>query len=249
MKEITKEKAVEHIGIGIAKIVGNYSEYALLINACDVSANRYENKTDSTHLSTTQNIPPALRLDHEIEVTYSNENLVKAYKNDVLKKVLENYIIASVSLVDGILEDLYEILLKSEQSELSESEIEKKVNSSWRNDSLLKYLTDEDALNLKEPNGFEMEYRETFIRYYELRIIRHAIVHSSGKITDRDYARLQSYENETVNERKGMAIIKSPLINGDNEIILTINHILSIRKYLDRFLMYFFTSLNQKETE
>jgi hypothetical protein len=249
MKEITKEKAVEHIGIGIAKIVGNYSEYALLINACDVSANRYENKTDSTHLSTTQNIPVQLRLDNEIEVTYSNENLVKAYKNKVLTRVLENYIIASVSLVDGILEDLYEILLTSEQPELSESEIDKKVNSSWRNDTLLKYLTNVDGLDLKEPNGFKMMYREAFIRYYELRIIRHAIVHSSGKITDKDYARLESYENETANERKHMTIIKSPLINADKEIILSINHILSVRKYLDRLLMYFFTSLNQKETE
>lgn len=249
MKEITKEKAVEHIGIGIAKIVGNYSEYALLINACDVSANRYENKVDTTHLSTTQNIPVELRLDNEIEVTYSNENLVEAYKNNVLKKVLENYIIASVSLVDGILEDLYEILLTSEQPELSESEIEKKVNSSWRNDSLLKYLTNENGLNLKEPNGFEMGYSETFVRYYELRILRHTIVHSSGTITDRDYARLQSYENETVDKRKEMAIINSPLINDDNQIVLTINHILSIRKYLDSLLMYFFKSLNQKETE
>ena len=38
-------------------------------------------------------------------------------------------------------------------------------------------------------------------------------------------------------------------INEEKEIVLTINNILSIRKYLDSLLMYFFKSLSQKETE
>lgn len=249
MKKETKEKAIEHIGLGIAKIVNNYSEYALLINACDVAARRYADKKDTSHLSTTQNIPFELRLDHEIEVRYSNENLVKAYKGDVLNKVLENYLIASISVVDGILEDLYEIFLRFEESGLTEQEIEKRVNSSWRNDSLLKYLTNPEGLNLKEPNGFKMKYRETFIRYYELRIIRHAIIHTSGILTETDYSRLQGFANETDDERKQIALINSPLINKNKKIELSINRILSIRQYLDRFLMYFYTSVDQEKVE
>lgn len=248
MKKETKERAIEHIGNGIFKIVSNYSEYALLINACDVSAIRYKALKDTSHLSTTQNIPPELRLDHEIEVRYSNEDLVKAYRNEVLKRVLENYIIASVSLVDGVLEDLYAIFLKME-NELSDNEVDKKVSSSWRNDSLLKYLTNPDGLNLNEPSGFSMKYRETFIRYYELRIIRHAIVHTAGKLTETDFNRLTGYKDETVDERKFMAAVNTPLLNSDKEIVLTLNHILSIRQYLDRFLMYFYNSVKQAPSE
>jgi hypothetical protein len=245
MKPETIVFAREHLSLGIAKIVNNYSEYALLLNACDVASNRYEDKIgkkETTHLSTTQNILPALRLDNEIEVVYSNENLVEVYRGSVLQKVLENYIIASVSVVDAILEDLYEIFLRNEENGLSDDEIEKRVNSSWRNDNLLNYFTNPQGLNLKSPKHLKMSYRETFIRYYEFRILRHAIVHTLGKITDKDYTRLQAYEQETPTERKGMALINTPLING-KKVILTVNYILGIRQYLDRLLMYFYASI------
>ncbi|KEO71668.1 hypothetical protein [Anditalea andensis] len=249
MKKEAKKKAIEHIGLGIAKIVNNYSEYALLINACDLAAKRYADKKDTSHLSTTQNIPYELRLDNEIEVRYSNENLVKTYKEEVLNKVLENYLIASISVVDGILEDLYEILLKYNEPELSDEDIGRRVNSSWRNDSLLNYLIHPDGANLKEPKGFNMKYRETFLRYYELRIIRHAIIHTSSVITETDYSRLEKFAEETVDERKNIALVNSPLINKNKKINLSINSILSIRQYLDRFLMYFYKSVAQEEEE
>jgi hypothetical protein len=249
MKTGTKALAIEHVGLGIAKIVSNYSESAVLINACDVAANRYHEKigkNETTHLSTTQNIPPMLRLDMEIEVTYSNENLVEAYRGKILNRVYESYIIASVSVVDGILEDLFEIFLRNEEIGLSEDEIERRVSSSWRNDTLLNYLTNPQGLNLQNPQHLNMSYRETFLRYYEFRILRHAIIHTDGQITDKDYARLQAYEHETPQARKQMALINSPLLDGRN-VVLNLNYVLSIRQYLDRFLMYFYTSISQEK--
>jgi len=38
----------------------------------------------------------------------------------------------------------------------------------------------------------------------------------------------------------------SPLFNANREINLSINHILSIRQYLDRFLMYLYQSINER---
>lgn len=247
METESKDLALKHIRLGISKIVTNYSEYAILINACDVAANRYANKigkNKTTHLSTTEKIPLMLRLDGEIDVIYSNEDLVDVYKGKVLQKVFENYIIASVSVVDGILEDLFEIFLRHEETGLSEDEIERRVNSSWRNDTLLNYLINPQGLNLQKPNHLNMNYREAFVRYYELRIIRHAIVHTEGEITDKDYARLQNFEKETPAERKQMSLINTTMLDGRN-VILTLNHILSIRQYLDRFLMYFYNSIRQ----
>ena len=85
MDEALKGKAKEILRLGIAKIVKNYTKNALLINACDVSASRYATLTATDGLSTTQNIPVPLRLDHEIDYQYTNEELVREYKSDVLE--------------------------------------------------------------------------------------------------------------------------------------------------------------------
>jgi hypothetical protein len=249
MKKETKEKSLEHIGTGIAKIIGNYTDYALLINACDVASKRYKNITGTSGLSTTQNIPQHLRLDgFEMDLQYTNEELVEKYRTDILNRVCENYLIRSISVVDGILEDLYEIVLKIEDN-LDDNEIEKCVSNAWRNDNLKNYLINPNGLNLKEPNGMKMTFEETFIRYLELRIIRHAIIHSNGILTEKDYKRLKEYEENTPDERKAMALINTPLIDSEKKIILNLNHLLAIRQYLHRFLMYFLNSIRQETTE
>ncbi|MDA7085486.1 hypothetical protein PH586_03650 [Pseudomonas sp. SA3-5] len=76
MDEAIKSNAKEILRLGIAKIVKNYTKNALLINACDVSASRYETLRSTDGLSTTQNIPVQLRLDHEIDYQYTNDELV-----------------------------------------------------------------------------------------------------------------------------------------------------------------------------
>ena len=249
MRKETKEKSVEHIGIGIAKIIGNYTDYALLINACDIASKRYETIIGTTGLSTTQNIPAALRLDSfELDVQFTNQELVKEYKTDILNTVFENYLIRSISVVDGILEDLYEIILKFEEN-IGDVELEKRLSNAWRNDNLLNYLINPNGLNLKKPNGMKMDFNEAFIRYLELRIIRHAIIHTNGILTEKDYKRLKEYEEKTPDERKYLAIINVNLINAERKIILNLNYLLAIRQYLDRFLLYFFKSFEQVITQ
>lgn len=249
MKKETKEKSIEHIGIGIAKIIGNYTDYALSINACDIAAKRYESLTEPIVLSTTQNIPNELRLDSfEMDVQFKNEELVKKYRTESLIKIFENYLIRSISVVDGILEDLFEIILKNEEN-LDDSQIEKNISNAWRNDNLKNYLTNPNGLNLKKPNGMNMSFGETFTRYLELRIVRHAIIHTNGTLTEKDYNRLKEFEGKTPDERKNMALVNSSLINDDKKIILSLHKMLAIRQYLDRFLMYLFNSFQQEVTE
>ncbi|MFD2910136.1 hypothetical protein ACFSX9_15505 [Flavobacterium ardleyense] len=249
MKKETKEKSIEHIGIGISKIIGNYTDYVLLINACDVASKRYETMENPIVLSTTQNIPEPLRLDSfEMDVQFTKEELVNEYSSDILIKIFENYLIRSISVVDGILEDLFEIILKCEDN-LAESEIEKSISNAWRNDNLKNYLTNPNGLNLKKPDGMNMSFDETFMRYLELRIIRHAIIHTNGILTEKDYNRLKEFEEKTPVERKNMALINSQLIDHNKKIILSLNKMLAIRQYLDRFLMYFYNSFQQEVTE
>jgi hypothetical protein len=239
-----KNKALEIIGIGIAKIVNNYSETALLINACFVSIDRYTNHRIQ-HLSTTQNIPEPLRLDNEIEVVYSNEDLIRKYRTDVQKIVFENYIISSVSLVDAILEDLYEYLLKSQNPNITDADLDKAIRNAWTKDNLLNFLTDANGIGLTKPNDKQTEFREAFMRYSELRILRHTILHSNGLLTDKNFQKLQDNFAATPVDRQHFALINAPLFQ-NKKIVLTVNDILSVRQYLDRFLMYIHQSIREK---
>lgn len=187
MTEQNKLDALGILGIGLAKIVNNYSENALLINSCFVAADRYRAITRTSGLSTTVNIPIELRLDNEIDVQYSNEDLVRKYNKDVQNIVFQNYIIASVSLVDAVLEDLYEHLIKVYTPAITDAELEKKIRNAWTNNNLLTFLTNPGWINLKRPIDKQIELTEVFMRYSELRILRHSLLHTNGKLSDKNY--------------------------------------------------------------
>lgn len=246
MTEQNKQDALTVVGIGLAKIVNNYSENALLINACLVTADRYRTITGTTGLSTTVNIPIELRLDHEIDVQYTNDDLVRKYSLDVQNIVFQNYIIASVSLVDAILEDLYEHFIKVYNPAITEPELEKQIRNAWTNDNLLSFLTNSVNTNLQRPNNKQIEFKEAFMRYSELRILRHSLLHTNGKLSDKNHRKLQDNLANTPRDRKHFALANSPLFNTNREIVLSINHILSIRQYLDRFLMYLYQSIIER---
>lgn len=239
-----KVKAKEILQAGVAKIVNNYTKNALLINACYVSASRYETLTDTDGLSTTQNIPVPLRLDQEIDFQYTNEELVNEYRSDVLAVILKNYVVMSISIVDAILEDLYELFLFSIEPGISDSDLSKKVRSAWANDNILNYFMAEDKVNLKKPNDMDTPFEESFMRYKELRLIRHSLVHSDGVISQRNLDTLNEYKDLTPGDRKSFALIDSPMIEDGNKVTLSINIILSIRQYLHRFLIYQLKSVN-----
>lgn len=246
MKEEDKKVALEIIALGLGNIVHNYTENALLINSCFVAAERYRTLTETDRLSTTASIPSELRLDHEVDVQYTNASLVKAYKGSVQIVIFQNYIIASVSIVDATLEDLYEHLIKVYNHYISEAELEKQIRNAWTNDSLLKFFTADEKAGLKKPSDKETDLNEAFMRYNELRIIRHTLVHTNGKLSGKNLKKLQENLINTPAERKHFALINSPLFDKDRNINLSINITLLIRQYLNRFLMFVYQSIKEK---
>lgn len=246
MTEQNKQDALGILGIGLTKIINNYSENALLINSCFVAAERYRTILDTTAISTTNNIPVELRLDIENDVQYTNEDLVRKYSLDVQNIVFQNYIIASVSTVDAILENLYEHFIKVYTPAITDAELEKQIRNAWTNDNLLTFLSNPKLTNLKRPHDKESEFAEAFMRYSELRILRHTLLHSNGKLSEKNHQKLQDNLANTPNDRKHFALANSPFFDVDR-IIFSINHILSIRQYLDRFLMYLYHSINERQ--
>ena len=243
MDENLKIRAKEILRGGVSKIVKNYTKNALLINACYVSSERYETLAATNGLSTTQNIPMELRLDQEIDYQYTNEELVEKYKSDIVDVVLKNYVVMSISIVDAALEDLYELFVSTLEAGITDTDLSKKVRSAWANDNILNYFIAEDKGNLKKPNDMVTTYEESFMRYKELRLIRHSLVHSDGVISQKNLKTLRKYKELTPTERKHFSLIDSPMIEGDNKVTLSINIILSIRQYLHRFLIYQLKSL------
>ncbi len=187
-------------------------------------------------LSTIKNIPIHLRLDFEIDCVFTNEELAEKYLSDVRNAVLKNYVVMSISVVDAILEDLYELFIINIESGISESEIGKKVRGAWVNDNIINYFVTNSGL--KKPDDMVMPYDENFMRYKELRLLRHSLVHSDGLISKKNIDALLKFKELTPKERKKFAIIDSPLIANGNQVTLSINSILSIRQYLHRFLLY-----------
>ena len=92
MNENIKVKAKEVVRNGISDIFKNYTENALLINACFVASGRYKTLTNTSGLSTTQNIPAKLRLDQEIDYQYTNKELVNKYSGDVLNVIFKTFL-------------------------------------------------------------------------------------------------------------------------------------------------------------
>jgi hypothetical protein len=150
-----KKEALSILSLAIAKTVNNYSENALLINSCFIAVDRYKTITTTTGLSTTQNIPLELKLDSEIDVQYSNEDLINKYSTDVQKIIFQNYIVVSISLVDAMLEDLYEFFIKYDDSSISDAEIEKKIRNSWTNNNLVTFLSNPKKNKFAKTNKYE----------------------------------------------------------------------------------------------
>lgn len=238
MNQADKANAIAIVNAGILKIVNNYSESALLINACYVAVEKYESLAPERILSTTAMIPEPLRLPIDLDVQYSFGELVVKYPSDVLDIVLRNYLIVSVSIVDAILEDLYEHFLKVLNPAITDRDLEKTVRLAWTNDSLLNFLTAPDKVNLQKPAHLETPVLEALMRYNELRIVRNTLLHTSGRLSDKNYNTLQANLVNTPEERKHFALAHSPLFNANREVVLTINSILSIRVYLHTFLNY-----------
>jgi hypothetical protein len=235
MDATLKTKANDILSLGLIEIIQSYTMVALLTNACALAAERYV-ANPNVLLLTTDKIPPPFRLDLELDVTYHSSELVEKYQNDVLDVVLKNYYVVSISIIDAVLEDLYELFIQSIEPELSELEVRKKIRNAWANDQLLDYFISRVGLAISSEGN--ATYRELFTRYKELRVIRHALVHSKGKISPRDLNLLREFEQLTPEPRKQFAIINSPLIENGDTVAFTVERILTIRKFLFTFINF-----------
>ena len=227
------EAAKSCLANGAGELVRMYTDSALLLNSCDVAAKGYAARTDNFQLSTTSNISGELRLPLEIEVVFHRHQLPAVYADRVLQRVSEDFLIRLVSVIDAVLEDIYEAVLPLVSSNLPEAEIAKRVRLAWQQDDnghvkLLNYLVVEAGL--LSPKGRRSTLQMVFDRYYEMREVRHSLVHNAGVLSPKHLARLKLLAGRLPEDIRHGSLASAKFLES-GAVRLTVPDILSLRHW------------------
>ena len=225
-------------------LVRLYSRAALQLNALDVTRRTYEARTEVT-LSTTQNIPPALRLPTEIDMQYDRAALIGVYGSELVVDQCNRFLVEAVTEIDSWMEDVFECALPIRDPGLTPPQIEKKVRSAWTDDNgmpAIRRLLLCDV-GLVAPPGKTSTPEMVFDRYEEMRELRHAVMHCESLLTDKHVRRLTALHARipaTAGGGKGMTDLLLPGgIAVGQKVTVGVNELLTLRKWAYEATAYF----------
>ncbi len=225
--------ARETLGNAGLELVRLYTGSALELNAYDVTAHGYAKRTDDFYLSTTQNIPAALRLPLEIDHGKRREELVQHYRTQAVRRTCENYLVRSVSVTDASLEEIYETALAKFSLGMTEQRQQNEVRSSWAIDDagrtkIAAYLV--DVVGLRAPEGKQSTIDMVFDRYCEIREVRHALVHNGGKLSEKNQARLNQLRDRLPKNLRHGSIASARFL-ADRTVRISMHEMLTLRQW------------------
>jgi hypothetical protein len=229
------KKLVHFIGTTLMDLVMDYTSTALLLNSAELAAKNYRTVSPDFRLSTTARIPPTFRGNMDVDVTFTGEQLVNKYTTTIVEKIASDYLVRTVSLVDGFLEDLYECFLGSLHPDLDDKKIANLVRSAWANDSLRTFFLQE--LGIVAPPGKKSTPDLVFDRYEEWREVRHSIVHNGGNLSDKHIRKLTELQ-ERVPSPDHQGLLSSPLIK-DGRVVASYGLVLVLREWAYACVAYF----------
>jgi hypothetical protein len=221
-----EEKFIDYF----VKVIEDYKDTALLINASCIAQERYIINEQIGALSIISGIPEEYRFSVDIDVPIGRHQLIDFYQTRIPKRIAENYLVTTISTIDALLEDIYEILL-SLHSHLSDQEIKKKMENPWQ--SLPTYFRQE--IQLKKPEGSRFEPIVYLDNYDIVRQLRHALVHNKGVLSDRHYNKIKKIEEKIPEEN---SVLNSYLIDENRTIRLDTLSICMIRFWVLSFISY-----------
>lgn len=221
----------------LGKLMDDYSVTALQLNACEVSLNRYSEAHESIRLNTIGKIPKEFQLDTDLAMQYDKEGLIQQYKFNLPRKIASDYLVRTVSIIDALFEDIYELLLNTYKSELDEKKLQNMIRSAWANNNLRNFMLYD--FGLKKPEEKKLPIEMTFDRYEEYREIRHAVMHNKGKLSKKHRDKLKELKERVPQEyrRYKVTMLDTDMITG-NEVTLNYISILNLRKWAYTLLLY-----------
>jgi hypothetical protein len=225
------DAAIRCLTDGAQALVTMYTDTALTLNACDVAAKSYAARNDEFRLSTTQNIPLEFRLPMELDMTYLRNELPGKYQSDVVRRLCEDFIIRLISLLDGIFEDILEAVTPLVEPGILDVEVTKRVRAAWQLEQnghvkVLNYLV---QAGLKSPAEKKSTVEMVFDRYYEMREIRHALVHTAGTLSTKHLQRLKELSERLPPELRNGSLaeaefLKTGRVEPNVQVILGLRH-------------------------
>lgn len=225
------DAAIRCLTDGALALVKMYTDTALTLNACDVAAKSYAARNDEFRLSTTQNIPPEFRLPMELDMTYLRHELPGKYQSDVVRRLCEDFIIRLISLLDGIFEDILEAVTPLVEPGTLDVEVMKRVRAAWQleQNGHVKVLNYFVQAGLKSPADKKSTVEMVFDRYYEMREIRHALVHTAGTLSTKHLQRLKDLSERLPPELRkgslaGAEFLKTGRVEPNVQVILGLRH-------------------------
>jgi hypothetical protein len=232
-----------------------YNSTALLINACHTAKEKYESIDDPRfRLSTTQGIPPEYQLPElEIECLFKAHELTEQYGKQLIKVLCKNYLVTIVSVFDAALEDIYEEILPLRDSNLTDKKINKLVRTAWINNqggqiNLRSFFI--DTLGLKHPQGNKSTLDMVFDRYEEIREIRHAVVHNSGLLSQKNQNKLKELSERLPSNLRQQSIVSLSNIGfiHNGRVELDIADLCLLRAWFYKIISYFLKVFESLET-
>ncbi|WLR55566.1 hypothetical protein LC048_00660 [Mesobacillus subterraneus] len=183
------------------EIIDNYNQTALLLNSCERAAIYYHSRSSRVTINTIGNIPAEFRLDTDISSTFSKKDLIEQYEKRLAIKLAKDYLVTTITTLDGLMEDLYELVLTHQELDKTEEQIKRMIR--WGDTGIPgDLITRLPALETHSNSlGFKLE---DFLNTYEhLRQIRHAIVHTKGLLRRRHLTKMQTLEAKMNDKQRG----------------------------------------------
>ncbi|WP_281202204.1 hypothetical protein [Cytobacillus kochii] len=184
---------------GFEEIMDNYNQTALLLNSCEKAVTYYHSKTSRVAVDTTANIPSEFKLESDIGTVFAKKQLIEQYERRLALKLAKDYLVTTIATLDGLMEELYELVLTHQEPDKTEEQIKRMIR--WGETGVPGDLINRLPLleTHSNPKGFMLE--DFFNTYEHLRQIRHATVHTKGQLRKRHLSKMQSLE-EKMNEKQ-----------------------------------------------
>ncbi len=221
----------------LGRLIDDYSFTALQLNACDIALNRYLEASDDIRLNTIGKVPKEFQLETDVAMHFDKPGLIQQYKYNLPRKIASDYLVRTISIIDAMFEDTFELLLMIYRPDLDEKKRQNFVRSSWSNDNLRNFMISD--FGLKKPLSKTLPVEMTFDRYEEYREVRHAIMHNKGKLSKKHKDKLKELKERLPQSLKAkkVSMLDTDMISG-NDVTLNYASILNLRKWAYTLLLY-----------
>lgn len=225
----------------LGQAIERYTHTALLLNATDLARKYYSAGEGEVLLNPVAEIPPELLGTTNLEPTFTKSDLIRHYTERAFERIVIDFLVSSVAMLDAFFEDLYSLLLRIYRPGISDDDVYRKVRAAWSKDKLRRFLRDE--IRLESPEGRLSTIDTALDRYEELRGVRHSLLHRRGQVGEK-FLEKSEQARERLRHIPGAGTFLDIGFIVEGQVQPTYELILWVRKWTYEFLGFWHDSLS-----